>query len=231
MNTIEKKSENVRYRLVDHWRAVAIILMIFFHFCFDLDVFGHIDIDVQEDLFWWFLPRLIVFMFMMAVGISLRLVHKNGLRLRKFWPRFVQLIFFAMTITITTYFMFPKSWVYFGTLHCIAVCSALALPFIQRPKLSGALGLLITIPALFGFNYPFPKMAHISMDYIPVLPWFGYVLLGIFIESKNWDKISYPRFKGDRILDFMGAHGLFIYVIHQPIMYGLIYGFYLLHRG
>lgn len=231
MNTIEKKSENVRYRLVDHWRAVAIILMIFFHFCFDLDVFGYIDINVQEDLFWWFLPRLIVFMFMMAVGVSLRLVHKNGLRLKKFWPRFVQLIFFAITITITTYFLFPKSWVYFGTLHCIAVCSVLALPFIQSPKLSGILGLLITIPALFGLNYPFPKMAHISMDYIPVLPWFGYVLLGIFIESKNWDKMSYPRFKGDRILDFMGAHGLFIYVVHQPIMYGLIYGFYLLHRG
>lgn len=231
MNTIEKKSENVRYRLVDHWRAVAIILMIFFHFCFDLDVFGYIDINVQEDLFWWFLPRLIVFMFMMAVGVSLRLVHKNGLRLKKFWPRFVQLIFFAITITITTYFLFPKSWVYFGTLHCIAVCSVLALPFIQSPKLSGILGLLITIPALFCLNYPFPKMAHISMDYIPVLPWFGYVLLGIFIESKNWDKMSYPRFKGDRILDFMGAHGLFIYVVHQPIMYGLIYGFYLLHRG
>lgn len=233
MNESEKKSENVRYRLVDHWRAVAIILMIFFHFSFDLNVFGYIKIDVQKDLFWWFLPRIIVFMFMMAVGVSLRIVHKDGFKPKKFWPRFIQISVFALIISATTYFMFPKNWVYFGTLHSISVCSFLALPFISRPKLAGVLGTLIIMPSLVGFDYPFYKMQHISMDYIPPLPWLGHVLIGIYCEFRNWDKFSYKTLPAptEKLLNFMGRHGLAIYVLHQPIMYGILYGFYLLHRG
>lgn len=231
MNESEKKSENVRYRLVDHWRAVAIILMIFFHFSYDLGLFGYIKIDVQKDLFWWFLPRLIVFMFMIAVGVSLRLVHKSGLNYKKFWPRFAQILTFALIITLTTYFLFPTRWVYFGTLHSIALCSLMALPFIKYPKQAGLLGLCITVPALFGLNYPFFKMQHVSMDYIPPLPWFGYVLIGIYCEFRNWDKVQYKKIPGESALNFMGRHGLLIYVLHQPIMYGILYGFYLLHRG
>ncbi|MDD0852359.1 heparan-alpha-glucosaminide N-acetyltransferase [Halobacteriovorax sp. GB3] len=229
--TKTRPQQQTRSTLLDLWRSVAIFLMVFFHFFFDLDVFQYVQIDFERDLFWWFLPRIIVFLFLTAVGVSLAIVHHKGFQPSKFWPRFFQISGFAVAISAMTYFMFPRNWIYFGTLHCIAISSLAGLFFVNKPKLSLALGLILLVPSFFGYSFPWFIMEHKSMDYIPFFPWFGWVLMGIYAFHQNWHMKFSPNFSQHKVIRFMGAHSLAIYVLHQPIMYGAIYGFYLISKS
>lgn len=212
-----------RYPLVDVVRGVAIVLMIIFHGAYDLNLFGFVEIDFFKDQFWYVLPRIIVFLFLLAVGFGLTIAHRDEIKWSPFWKRFGKVAICAVGISIGTYFMFPKSWVYFGTLHCIALTSLLALPFLKHPKISLAIGLLLTLPHLyFGKSIPWILMEHKSMDYIPPFPWLGVVLFGVFATHQGWHKIQFSV----KPLEFLGRHSLLIYMIHQPILYGLVFVLY-----
>lgn len=216
-----------RFDLIDFLRGFAVLLMIIFHFSYDLDVFGHIDVDFNKDTFWWVFPRVIVFLFLLTVGASFSLVHRHKIEWTKFWPRLAKIVLFAAIITISTYYMFPKNWVYFGTLHCIAGVSICLIPFVNRPKLSFLIFLILIIPAVFfGYTWPFWNMSHASMDYIPLLPWLGIGLLGIsfkfYLLEKSEAKYQSFSFPCKRAIEYMGKHSLVIYIIHQPILFGLV---------
>ena len=212
-----------RFPLIDQIRGFAVLLMIIFHFSYDLNFFGFVKIDFYNEPLWYWFPRLIVFLFLSAVGLSFPLVHGEGIRWKTFWKRWVKLVFLAVLISISTYFMFPKGWIYFGTLHCIATISLMILPFVSRPKASLAIGCLIGLAVFIpGFKWPWFSLPHKSMDYIPALPWVYVSLIFIFLNSlglhkwgKDW-KILKP-------LSVMGRHSLVIYMLHQPILFGLTF--------
>lgn len=212
---------NRRYPLIDQIRGLAIVLMIFFHFFYDLNIYSYVDINFSEDKFWYGLPRLIVFLFLIAMGLSMPLVHRLKIKWNKFIKRFLLISCFALAISITTYYMFPKAWVYFGTLHCIALCSLVSLPFLRIPKISGLVGLIMLILHLF-FNIGIPwfMLAHISMDYIPLFPWLGVVLIGFYLNSIGFHKLKTPSNKCLIYLENLGKHSLLIYILHQPILFG-----------
>jgi len=224
-----------RYPLIDLIRGLAVILMIFFHFFYDLRAFGYNQINFQRDIFWYLLPRLIVTLFLCAMGLSLPLVHLPTIQWRKFWPRFGKITLAALLISISTYILFPDRWIYFGTLHVIALCSIALLPLLAYPRVSLVLGLVILIPPLFlGLPLPWFKMQHHSMDYIPFLPWIGVPLLANYLFYKQihqfnfmQGKIShYPTLlKLAKKTLFLGRHSFLIYLIHQPILYGGVYLF------
>lgn len=218
----EKKSEYPRYELIDMVRALAVILMIIFHFSYDLNAFRFVSIDFSSDPFWWGFPRVIVFLFLTAMGLSFELGPRQ-IPFKKTMRRFFKIGSFAIVITITTYFLFPKNWIYFGTLHCIAVCTLLALPARHKPKLAWALSAVFLIPLIFGFHWPFWKLPHPSMDYIPALPWVGVVFLGMGLHHLGFHKIKIPSFPGKKILLVLSQYSLFIYLIHQPLLFGLTF--------
>ncbi len=221
---------------LDALRALAVALMIIFHFSFDLQVFGFADIDFTRDYFWWLFPRVIVFLFLLAVGCSLAVVKDRSLLgPRRMLKRFFKLGSLALLISLFTYFAFRPSWIYFGTLHCIALCSLMAWPILLLPKMwrmlsSAAITLVLWIP-VFAFDYTWPwiRMDHPSMDYIPALPWFGIVTLGILFEESGllmWcEKFLRPLLKTRVFGPFiwMGKESLKIYMLHQPILYGLVF--------
>jgi len=219
-----------RFEFIDFIRGFTVFLMIIFHFFYDLNIFGHVKIDFTRDLFWWSFPRLIVFIFLIAVGMSLALVHKDGVLFPLFWKRFSKITLFALAISVATYFGFRKNWIYFGTLHCIAVSSILALPFLRKAKLSLFTSLIILAPLVFGFRYPFFKMPHNAMDYIPLFPWFGVVTLGIALYHFGLHRLSIPSFIGKKVLLWLGRHSLMVYILHQAIMFPLVYGVTVLLR-
>ncbi len=223
--TIKRES---RYPALDMLRGFAVLLMIIFHFSFDLKVFGYASIDFQNDPFWWAFPRVIVFLFLFAMGQSLELVHQKSIDTKKVAKRFLKLAFFAALISIFTYAAFPDRWIYFGTLHCIAICTILALPFVKRPWIAFIVALVILVPVIFGFRWPWIRMDHASMDYIPALPWLGVVLLGQFSYHHKAHQLSIPNFPGKRPLLHFGQHSLWIYLIHQPLLFGLVKLFYTL---
>ena len=216
-----------RYFIIDQIRGAAIVLMIFFHLFFDLTIFGALTINFSKNPFWYFLPRLIVFLFLIAVGLSLSLVHEEKVYWKKFLPRFYKISVLAICISIITWFLFPTTWVYFGTLHCIALCSVMALPLLRYPRLALFISLSLIIPsALFDKNLPWFTLPHASMDYISPFPWFGVVCLGLFLKAKGFHTIHLGHGKVLSALSLLGRHSLKIYILHQPLIYGTLYLFF-----
>ncbi len=215
---------NSRSMLVDALRGFTIILMVFFHFSFDLNNFGFIKIDIMHAPFWFALPRIIVFLFLFAVGMGLRLAHADHIHWKAFWIRFFKIAAFAILISIVTYFLFPENWIYFGTLHAIALISLLSLPFLKRPNLSLIVALLLFIPSIFwNKNIPWFNLPHESWDYIEPFPWLGASLLGIFAVHKGLHRYSLKENRLVKSLNYLGKHSLFIYLTHQPILFGSVY--------
>lgn len=222
---------NSRSGLIDSLRGFTIILMIFFHLSFDLSNFNFIKVDIIEAPFWYFLPRLIVFLFLFAVGMSLTLVHGEAIKWQPFWKRFFKIAFFAILISIVTYFLFPLNWIYFGTLHAIATISLMSLPFLKRPKLSLIVAFALFIPSIFfNKNLPWFELPTTSWDYIAPFPWVGASLLGIFAAHKGLQNYQLPESNFFRSLNYLGRHSLFIYLIHQPILFGSVYLISLIHK-
>lgn len=69
-----------------------------------------------------------------------------------------------------------------------------------------------------------PSAGFHSADYYPLLPWLFLYFFGFFlwrvIEGRGWDR-SFNR--GIPVLDFIGRHSLVIYLLHQPLLFGLFW--------
>jgi uncharacterized membrane protein len=217
------KHNSDRSLFLDALRGFTVILMIIFHFSFDLDYFGFINIDIIHAPFWYFFPRLIVFLFLFAVGAALYITHKNGIKWKPFGKRLLLLIFWAAVISLVTYNFFQGNWIYFGTLHAITVVSLLSLPFLKRPNEALIVGLCLFIPSIvWDKTIPWIQLPHPSWDYISPFPWMGASLIGIFAAHKGIQRLDIPKNPLTRSLNFLGQHSLFIYLIHQPILFGLL---------
>ena len=215
---------NERARLPDYLKGIAVYLMIIFHTAYDLDFFGYYNMNYPDNVYWYGLPRLIVFLFLICVGMGLFLAHSQMLKVKKFLKRLGVLLLCASVISVVTYFIFPQTWIYFGTLHCIALCSILTLLFVRIPLIAGLLGLalLVTHFAL-GIHIPWFELPHASLDYIPLFPWWGFPLIGVFLASRGVCRLKLPSCS---FLELPGRHSLMIYLLHQPLIFGTIYLFY-----
>ncbi|SFG49681.1 heparan-alpha-glucosaminide N-acetyltransferase [Methylobacterium gossipiicola] len=187
--------------------------------------------------------------FLVLVGIGLVLVHGGGIRRQAVVVRFARIGGAALAVTAATYALFPDSYVFFGILHCIAVSSVLALPFLFVPVALVAMGaasiiaappLLMAAPAPTGgglldapglFFLGLGRMVPQTNDYVPLFPWFGLVLLGIGVGRLGlprlaasglgcWRATSRPG----RMVAAAGRHSLAVYLIHQPVLLAVFSG-------
>jgi len=217
------KHNSDRSIFLDVLRGFTVVLMIIFHFSFDLDYFGFIDIDIINAPFWYFFPRLIVFLFLFAVGMALSLAHQNGIKWKSFGKRLLLIVFWATVISLATYNFFPANWIYFGTLHAIAVVSVFSLPFLKRPWESLIVGLCLFIPSIvYDVTIPWISLSHSSWDYISPFPWLGASLLGIFAAHKRMYLVDFPRNSLVKSLNYLGNPCLFYYLVHQPIPFVIL---------
>lgn len=224
-------NDKFRYPIIDQIRGFTIILMIFFHASFDLNYFSFIQVDILRAPFWYFLPRLIVFLFFFAVGMSLKISHGQKILWKTFWKRFLKLAFFAAIISIVTYIIFPHNWIYFGTLHCIALISLLGLPFLNYETLALVIGLMLFIPSIiWDKNIPFFELPIQSFDYISPFPWIGALFFGIFAVKKGLHQLKFENNQFSTLLEYLGKHSLLIYLVHQPILFSLVYLFSLIKK-
>lgn len=228
----------LRLPVLDLFRGGAVLLMLVYHFFFDLNYFGVVSIRFQTDPFWLSLRAVIVGGFVLAVGVSLALSTRNGLNLWRFVRRQAVLGMAAGLVSLGTYLIFPLTWVVFGVLHFIFVARILALPFLRLYVLNMVLGVAFILVGLSVqhpvFNHPWlhwlGMMTHkpFTEDYVPVLPWLGVLLLGVYIGQSMLRRgqpflstaLSLPGF---RMLSWMGRNSLLIYLLHQPLFMGVLY--------
>jgi len=239
MNT-ETRTQSERYPLIDVLRGSAIIMMIVFHFSFDLSVFGYADFDFYHSPFWLNFQILIVSIFTFVMGMSFQLANKGKINWKKYFRRLALLGFCAALITLSTYFVNGDRFIYFGILHFIFVASLLAIPFLRLYWANLILGTGILLLNLFFqstiFNQiylqwiGFMTYKPATDDYEPMIPWFGMVLIGMFfarwaINNNNVHLFTTWRVKSKltSTLRFAGIHSLIVYMFHQPLFYGFFY--------
>jgi len=240
MNSARAEPTQQRYQIIDLLRGLAIAMMFHYHFSFDLNHFGFIVQDFYHDAFWTNYRSLIVSLFLGLVGVSLSLATRHGFNARSYFRRLGMLVGFAALVSIGSYIQFADRFIFFGILHFIIVASVLGLAFTRFYWLNLILGSALVILGT-QFQHTFfdqPGLRWLGMmthkpfteDYAPLLPWFGVVLLGIFVGKLVFEKQPQAWLKNwhsddplTRTLSFAGKHGLIIYMIHQPIFMGLLY--------
>lgn len=237
-----------RIPLIDTLRGLALMAMASYHFTWDLEFFGYIEPGTATQGLWKLYARMIATSFLFLVGVSLVLAHGNGIRWRSFAKRLAMVGAAAIVISIGTLFALPQEWIFFGILHHIAVASLLALAFLRAPPLLTGLLALATgtlmvldswvMPGLVGgeiFNSRWlawtglAEIAPRSNDFVPLFPWFGAVLAGIAVAGLLRDHGGFARLalwqSRPNILTRAGQHSLAFYLIHQPVLIGLLYLF------
>lgn len=221
---------NTRNILLDLIRTLAIVLMVIFHFIYDLRYFGWLDWHIPDGDGWKHFRYVILTLFFICIGAGLVYGHKNYFHARKFFKRLIQVSIGALLITLMSLIMFSESWVYFGVLHFIALASMLAIGFVNYPKISLITGGLIIFASLFGLlskHWPFyyinEYLPDYTTDYVPLFPWLGVVLFGIWLAYQPWfNKPWIKETKLTRKLAWLGQHSLIIYLIHQPILFAIL---------
>ncbi len=233
-----------RFWEIDFIRGIAVVLMIFFHTIWDLAYFETIAFNISS-FSWQLFGKSIGFIFIFILGLSLTLSQtKESSNNSSVWHKFIRrgsiLLGLGLIISIVTYFIFDRQYVRFGILHLLGTSIILAYPFLRFYWWFNAIFGCILIAvgnclSTFSIDYPWLiplglRQWGISMvDYYPIFPWFGAVLLGIaagnliyFQGDRQFILEDYSSLFFINWLAFLGRHSLFIYLIHQPIIFALL---------
>jgi uncharacterized membrane protein len=228
-----------RFPALDAARGVAIVAMVVYHTVWDLGFLRIIAEPVALDPPWQAFARTIAASFLLLVGVSLVLAHGGGFSMPAFSRRLAFVGGAAVLVTAATYALFPDSYVFFGILHAIALGSILALPFLRLPTIliAAAAALVFAMPLLVS-GVDHPAFAFLGLrstpprtnDYVPLFPWFGFILTGIVAARLGSRLPGADRARewraGDRLtkgLVWAGRRSLPIYLIHQPLLLALLY--------
>jgi len=220
---------------LDIFRGFAILAMVLYHFTYDLNYFRIISLDMNHTPTILLIRYTIMSIFLLSVGMSLALAHKGAIRWSAMRKRVLQLGSASLIVTITTYFVFPSSWIYFGILHFILVASLITVMLLKFPKVTLGLTLIILIGsvthllnmhALYALlQVPLALPSH-TEDLVPLFPWLAVVFIGTLLVHYNLHEkiftlpIFNVKFRINKLLKKMGQNSLLIYLIHQGILFG-----------
>ena len=236
-----------RIRLLDAGRGLAVALMVVFHAFFTLGMivgfsfFRDAYLAVRS-----FAPPVISTLFIFSCAYSC-LLSGNNLR-RGLVILAVALGMSFVTIVLLPLLGIEGEGIRFGILHFLAVAVLLSplmmklvrkvpvfvtvplfavLAFGTRDLMNeGFFSLPVTDP-LRGANLLFPFGIYhgdfYSADYYPLLPWLFVFGIGCALAVR-FPPDRLPAFCFQKIcppLEFLGRHALILYIIHQPVIYGL----------
>ncbi len=227
-----------RFDRLDVLRALAMVWMAAFHLAFDLNHYGFFDPrhSFHRDPLWTTQRVCIVSLFLFSAGLGQAVALQAGQGWARFWKRWGQVALCAVLVSVGSAIMFPRSWIFFGVLHGIAVMlivCRLAAPLGRWLWLLGAVALLL--PRLV--QSPFFDASWLSWiglvthkplteDYVPLLPWLGVMLWGL--AAGQWLLKNRPEILADTVpsalqpLALLGRWSLSFYMLHQPVFIGAI---------
>ena len=240
-------SPHRRIHLMDELRGLAVLCMIFYHAFYTMAYL--FDMELGRTLLFFFMPAEPFFaaLFIVISGISSQFSHSNLARGAKLFV--ISLLLTAATLLFVPqeairfgilHFL-SVNMMLFGLLKplldkvptWVGLLSAAFFYTITFWVSSGVFGIpgLLSVPAPdlpFHLQFLFPSITHrgaYSADYFPLLPWSFIFLFGTFfgriVRDKTWPAFVYrPHIKP---LSFFGRWALVIYVVHQPVIYGVLW--------
>lgn len=154
--------------------------------------------------------------------------------------RGIEISFFGAIITFFTVRYMPNLQIWFGILTLIGTCMIL-VGLLNKALINlPALPMMVVFFGLFyftknflsgicGYNYitaffGFPFDGFYSTDYFPIIPWMFLFLMGYyFYKIYNKYRKGNKKTRPIPIIDTIGRNSLFIYILHQPIIYVILY--------
>ncbi len=221
-------------------------MMIAFHAAFNVYYFSDYGLDIHE-MGWRILGRSTAVIFITLVGISLTLSYskakeeKSGKALHiKYIYRGGKIFSWGILISVLTYFFLQESFIIFGILHFIGLSIIIAYPLVRYRNVSLLLGSISIITGYLiwdvevGFRWllwlGLRPHGFTTVDYFPLFPWLGVLLIGIFIGNTLYPgrerKFSVPDLSNHKIVEIfclLGRNSLKIYLLHQPVLIAILY--------
>lgn len=253
MITVQIKTQ--RYRLLDSFRGITVLSMIAYHLVWDLVYIfrmpwvwfdGFCSYVWQQSICWSF---IVLSGFCWSMG---RRKIKRGLQVFAcggivsgvtllFMPD--QAVIFGvltmlgscMLLQVVTQPLWKRCNAYAG-FFC-----ALAAFLLTKNINDGFLGIgalqLVQLPdwmyqgyltAYFGF----PQASFFSADYFSLFPWYFLFLTGYFVYRivYRYDLLSRLPDLRIPVLEWIGRHAIEIYMVHQPLVYSILTGIFLLFK-
>lgn len=217
-----------RIREIDIMRTFAMLLMVAYHILYDLNNFAGLEISYYKPPL-NIIGKLSALIFIFLSGVS------SGLGSKPF-RRGIVVFAYGMLVTLITFVLFKERFVVFGILHLLGACMMLSHPMRKAP--SWILIILIIVSAAAGWY--FNKLAvqtwallpigikykgFTSVDYYPLFPYISVFMVGVIyyrIFYKERKSIFNLKPKND-IIERLSKNSLVIYLLHQPIILGIIY--------
>jgi uncharacterized membrane protein len=235
-----------RFDRLDALRGAAIVWMALFHLCFDLNHFRLLEPaqNFYRDPFWTVQRAAIVTLFMGVAGLSVAAALDVGQGWPRFWRRWAQIAGCAVLVSAGSAWMFPKSWISFGVLHGFALMLVIARGAAPLRGWLWPLGLLcIVLPQfvqhpLFDTRWTnwvgLVTRKPVTEDFAPVLPWLGVMLWGL--AAGQWLLARHRSVLAGALpsllapLAALGRWSLTFYMLHQPVLIGVIMAWLALRR-
>lgn len=236
-----------RLHILDALRGLTVISMILYHFMWDVVYILGKDFPWYTGTLGYIWQQSICWSFILISGFSLGISRhpvRRGL--------FVSAIGVALMVVTNIWFPDLRIWFGVLTMigASMVICGLLkqalikipiavgiaifeGLFFITRNINIGFLGFeglnLMPLPESLYANhvtafFGFPPWDFYSTDYFSLMPWIFLFLVGFYLYklySKGGDFLRSK--KRIFLLSTIGRDSIFIYVIHQPIIYGIIY--------
>ena len=226
---------------LDLLRGVTLLSMIAYHGTWNLVYLFGVDLPWYEELPGHLWQQSICWTFILLSGLCFSLGSR---------PLKRGLVIFGggAVVTLVTLIVMPENQILFGILTFTGSAMMLMVPLEKLLcKVPASLGAVAAMALFFFFRnwqapawlyrnlltayLGFPTREFISMDYFPIFPWIFLFIAGYFLyrilHSRGLEQKLFAR-GNVPVLNWLGRHTLPVYLIHQPVLYGLGLAWYYL---
>ena len=246
MDSVSADNQNsggVRFDGLDTLRGCTLVSMMLYHAAWDLVYIFRVNWPWYESYGAYLWQQSICWTFLLLSGYCFRLGHRPV-------RRGLAVFGGGALVTAATVLFMPENRVFWGVLSLLGAAVLLTVPldrFFRRLPAAVGLGasfglflltrgvperrfLFLSLPAWLYRNdwtaiLGFPQPRFYSTDYFPLLPWLflfwtGYFLYGLRRPADLPPSLSRLRLP---VLTAVGRQSLWVYLLHQPVIYGVLF--------
>ena len=236
--------KHTRYAVLDCIRGFALVNMIAYHAIWDLVYIFGVDWSWYRSAGADLRQQAICCTFILLSGFCQPLGRQS-------WKRGLTVFLAGAVITVATLVFMPENRIVFGVLTLLGSCMLLAAalkPLLQRCPAAVGFALCLIVFVLTRFlargylgigswqlpvpdgwyrNYltaylGLPMGGFWSTDYFPLIPWAFLFFTGYFLHGLCRTRLSVLQASTVKPLEWLGRHSLIVYMLHQPLVYGLL---------